>query len=134
MYSAKDLMTPRPIFVSEDDTLRHAINEMVTADVRHMPVVDRDGELVGMLSERDVHELVAAGPGSSGRLDAKLRDVLPNGIVTVNLDTDVVDVIELMLESRYGAVPVVGSDGKSLKGIVSYIDILRTAQDLFERP
>jgi acetoin utilization protein AcuB len=45
-------------------------------------------------------------------------------VLTVGLETDVDEVIDLLTENRVGAVPVVDSDGK-LAGMVSYVDVLR---------
>lgn len=47
------------------------------------------------------------------------------------LSDRVCDVIDLMIEHRIGAVPVVELDGSKLLGIVSYLDVLRGARELF---
>ena len=137
MLTAKDIMTPRPIYINENDTLRNAANEMFSADIRHLPVVNNREELVGMLSDRDLRELinplVSSPEERSARLDTRIKELLPEGVLSVNLETEVSDIIEMMLEHRFGAIPVVSDDGTSLCGIVSYIDVLRIAQDLFER-
>lgn len=137
MLTARDIMTPRPIYVNENDTLRNAANEMFSADIRHLPVINNREELVGMLSDRDLRELinplVSSPEERSARLDTRIKELLPEGVVSVSLETEVTDIIEMMLEHRYGAIPVVCEDGTSLCGIVSYIDVLRVAQEMFER-
>ena len=52
---AQDLMTPEPVRLRADSTLGEALGLLALADVRHLPVVD-DGDVIGMLSERDVLE------------------------------------------------------------------------------
>jgi acetoin utilization protein AcuB len=51
-------------------------------------------------------------------------------VVTVNPESDVAEVIDLMIEHKIGAVPVVEADSTRLVGIVSYVDALRAARDL----
>jgi acetoin utilization protein AcuB len=52
--------------------------------------------------------------------------------IFVEPDTDVKDVVELLIENKIGAVPVVRPDTREVLGIVSYIDVLRALQDLLE--
>ena len=51
---------------------------------------------------------------------------------SVDPDTDVKDVVELLIENKIGAVPVVRPDTREVVGIVSYIDALRALRDLLE--
>ena len=58
--------------------------------------------------------------------DRKVADFMSSGPLTVEAETDIDEVIELLLEHRVGAVPVVSSEG-TLVGIVSYVDVLKAA-------
>src|SRR5262249_42301586 len=54
MTIARELMTPYPITIRADATVHEAARTLATLDVRHLPVIDEEGALVGMLSDRDL--------------------------------------------------------------------------------
>lgn len=120
---AQDLMTPEPVRLRADSTLGEALGLLALADVRHLPVVD-DGDVIGMLSERDVLGVVAPATsgGTPSGLDRKVEELMSREVFAVAPDTPVRLIIEEMLSHRIGAVLVV--EGKSLRGIVSYVDVL----------
>jgi acetoin utilization protein AcuB len=133
---ARDVMTPSPITVTLEATLAEVWDLMREADIRHVPVV-KAGVLVGMVSDRDLASLDVARVLTADGADA-LRRVLATPVVTVmssdvifvEMEDDLDDVIELMLEHKVGAIPVVRPDTREVVGIVSYIDVLREIQDL----
>lgn len=57
MLIARDLMTESPATIGPAWTIRSAVRLLQTLDVRHLPVVNEQGELVGMLSDRDLRAL-----------------------------------------------------------------------------
>ena len=57
MMIARDLMTEAPATVGPTATVRKAVDILQTLDIRHLPVVNDDGELIGMLSDRDLRSL-----------------------------------------------------------------------------
>ena len=128
---ARDVMTEGPASVRTTSPLREAIAILQSLSVRHLPVVDRHGELVGILSDRDLRKyscLDAWPEGSSdamaSRLDMPVSSFMSKSVFTVSPETEVGDIAKLMIKQQIGAVPVVGSDG-TLVGIVSYVDMLR---------
>jgi acetoin utilization protein AcuB len=133
---ARDVMTPSPITVTLEATLAEVWDLMREADIRHVPVV-KAGVLVGMVSDRDLASLDVARVLTADGADA-LRRALATPVVTVmsadvifvEMEDDLDDVIELMLEHKVGAIPVVRPDTREVVGIVSYIDVLREIQDL----
>jgi CBS domain-containing protein len=107
-------------------------------DVRHIPVVDA-GELVGMVSDRDVAYLdldrLLMAEGAAGlqrQLATPVISVMTSDVIVVELETGLSDVIGLMLEHKVGALPVVSPGTREIMGIVSYVDVLGAVQDLFE--
>jgi CBS domain-containing protein len=56
--------------------------------------------------------------------------VMSSDVIFVELEDDLDDVIELMLEHKVGAIPVIRPDTREVMGIISYIDVLRGIQDL----
>jgi acetoin utilization protein AcuB len=133
---ARDVMTSSPITVTLEATLAEVSDLMREADIRHVPVV-KAGVLVGMVSDRDLASLNVARVLTADGADA-LRRALATPVVTVmsadvifvEMEDDLDDVIELMLEHKVGAIPVVRPDTREVVGIVSYIDVLREIQDL----
>jgi acetoin utilization protein AcuB len=131
----QDIMTPNPYSVSVTTSVRQVLHALAEADVRHLPVVD-EGALVGIVSDRDLRAL--------GTLDGELSrpsavrealaqpasSVMSANVITVNPESDVAEAIDLMIEHRIGALPVVEADSTKLVGIVSYVDALRAARDI----
>ena len=132
-----EIMTPNPEFLEVSSTIREAVEKLIEMDVRHLPVVE-DGQLVGIISDRDLRS--SALPFSTEVLDPektrrqmerKVSEIMRGDVISVDPDTDVAEVIDLMVESRAGAIPVVDAHSGRLKGIVSYIDVLRAARSFF---
>jgi CBS domain-containing protein len=115
MPIVRDIMTARPTSIRVTAPARAAIATMMELDVRHLPVVNEDHELVGMLSDRDFARVRGEEP---------IANVMSSDVIAVDAEDDMLDVVDLILEHRIGAVPVVQRNGH-LIGIVSYIDILR---------
>jgi acetoin utilization protein AcuB len=131
MKTAHDLMTEDPITISLMAKVREAVRLLQTLDVRHLPVVDENGTLVGMLSDRDLRGLSfpqVIGDEYAGAiqttLDAPIASIMSSDVVSVDVEADAAEIIDLMLDLKIGAVPVVDND-QTLVGIVSYIDVLR---------
>jgi len=129
--NAAQLMTDNPRTIRVDDTLADALELLQSMAVRHLPVVDEHGDLVGMLSDRDVAALARsftegedATRTIAQRAGTRVAAVMSADPVCVDPDADAAEVIERMLENRIGAVPVVDGDG-TVVGIISYIDVLR---------
>lgn len=133
---AEDVMTRQPVSVTERATIGEALGMLSEANVRHLPVV-RGGEVVGILSDRDFGNLglsIVNDEYSYDRLRAQLTQpvstLMTGGVVTVGRDSDLAEVIELMVEEKLSAVPVVETGTQELSGILSYVDVLRAVQPL----
>lgn len=140
--SVQSIMTRAVIHASPATTVRDAIRLLEDTEVRHLPVVE-DGELVGIVSDRDLREyrvplyletehLTDEDRQRANRaLDTPLNEVMSSEVISVEAHESIRSVIDVMIEYEVGAVPVVSADDE-LIGIVSYIDVLRHARDLFE--
>jgi acetoin utilization protein AcuB len=111
MLTAHDLMTEDPTTISMNATVHRAVTLLQRLDVRHLPVVDPDGALVGMLSDRNVGGL--AFPEVLGSvyfrrvqtaLNASVSSIMSRNVLSVGLEADVAEIIELMLDRNVGAV------------------------------
>lgn len=126
-----DAMTPDPQVVRAGDHLLDAAGRMQAMGIRHLPVIDGDGKVIGMLSDRDVRmavgspERVVGGKTAEVQLELlQVRDVMSSPALTVRPDERCAHVARFFADVHVGAVPVVDAEGK-LQGICSYIDILR---------
>ena len=133
----EEIMTPNPERADVKDPIREVLYKLIELDIRHLPIVD-NGELIAMISDRDLRALTA--PADDGldsinaraeQYDAPVSTLMQGDVLSVTSDTDVVDVIDLMIDHKVGALPVVDGITGTLVGIVSYIDIIREAREYF---
>lgn len=124
----KSVMTMHPAAVGPEDPLGEAARMMVEGGFRHIPVVDADERVVGMLSERDVRARLGVEverfPTAAGELlDEEVEMTMSRAPITVEPDTPLRDVVGILADEKIGALPVVDEEERLL-GIVSYLDLL----------
>lgn len=123
-FMAVDLFT-----VHAEDILDLAASLMHWKHVRHVPVEDDAGNLIGIVSHRDLLELFALGK-ITGPAQLVVGDVMKTDLITVVPETSTLKALELMREHRIGCLPVV-KDNK-LIGLVTAYDFLTVSAKLFE--
>jgi acetoin utilization protein AcuB len=133
--TARELMTPKPITVTPKASIAEVWELMHERDIRHVPVVD-NGVLVGMLSDRDLARRNLPRVLALEGLDALQRElttpvveVMSADVIAVEPDTELSEVVDLLLEYKIGALPVTEPGSGRVVGIVSYIDVLRVLRD-----
>jgi CBS domain-containing protein len=109
----KEIMTTSVISVREDSTVEDAARLLARHRISGLPVMNRDGALVGMVTE---HDLIA-------KTGHTVADIMSRGVISVSPDTDVEEVAHLLANQRIRRVPVI--DGDRLVGIVSRADLVR---------
>lgn len=124
----RDYMTDRVITANLRDGLRQTLQRMNERNVRHMPVLDDKGALAGMISERDLRRpAFVDGPNYAEpfRLDNqhKVSEAMTRAPITVGPDDDLDFALDVFIERRFGAIPVV--EGDCVVGILSTVDMLR---------
>jgi CBS domain-containing protein len=138
---AKDVMTHCVVTIAQEAPIRDAIARMISHQVSGMPVVDKEGQLVGIVSEADFlrrHELhtegpprrwleLLIGPGSPAEDYARshgltVEHVMSREVFTVGPDASLGDVVALMDEHAIKRVPVI-EDGR-IAGIVTRADLM----------
>jgi len=129
--NAEDMMPTNPVTVNSTGTVQDAVDLMVAADIRHLPVV-RHGILVGMISDRDLRSYMLPRPEkvlhadeARARMAASVSEVMQADVITVRPDTPLAALLDILLQEKIGAVPVLAPDTAELLGMVSYIDVLR---------
>jgi CBS domain-containing protein len=106
--------------VTPDTPMLDAVNTMAEKDIGSLVVMEF-GELVGMLSFREVMKTIHNNNGSVGA--ASVRKHMDDHPITVTPDTDINEVRRLMLERHARYVPVM--DAKTLLGIISFYDVAK---------
>jgi len=135
MILVKDMMTPHAQGLSEDDTLDKALDMMAQYGYHHIPVVKPRGELIGLVSHRDV--LAALGSSLQSDEDKIRPDEITMGqimirdVFTIDPMTNLRKAAIYIRTQRYGCLPVV-RDGK-LVGIITDSDFVNIAIDLLEQ-
>ena len=130
MTIARDIMTPAPTCVGENETLVDAARLMASLDVGALPICGEDKRLKGMLTDRDiVVKCLAEGGDPATTRAGELGEGKP---VTVGADDDIAEALEAMKEHQIRRLPVI--DGHDLVGIISQADIALSlsAQDAGE--
>lgn len=128
---AKDVMTAGPECVEYDQSVREAAEKMYELDVRHLPVL-KQGEVVGMISDRDLHgQWFQSGLYLSSEEDSEkaVSEIMSGALVSVVPDAELKEVVELMLQNKISAVLVIDEEQSELNGIISYVDILEAVGD-----
>ncbi len=122
---ALQIMSFPVITLYEDDTLEEAWGLFKKSRFHHIPVISRQGKLVGILSERTIfHELYLFGG------DKKIVDVMKKDVFTSKSNTPIKKIAQLFVIERIGSMPIVDNAG-NLIGIITRSDILRTFSHLY---
>jgi CBS domain-containing protein len=130
-----EIMTPDPITIDGSTTLGEAAATMADNDIRHLPVLERK-RVVGIVSDRDLaawllEDLNAMLDGDdSAPLSRAVADVMSGDVLTIEPKAEISELIEVMVDARVGAIPVVDQHDERLVGIVSYVDVLRVAAEV----
>ena len=118
-----EVMTSEPRTCTPDMTVADAAHQMWAGDCGVLPVVD-DGELVGVVTDRDMYMALATRNEHAAWL--KVGAVMTRNVVTGKADDDLTTALQRMGEARVHRLPIVEADG-SLVGILSMNDVVRVA-------
>jgi CBS domain-containing protein len=127
----REVMTSPAVTVGPETTLKQAIRMLDEHNITAMPVVDRAGHLVGVLSEADVlrdavpadrrtHERLVEITGTTVQL--AVTDVMTHLPVSVSPDDDVAQAVELLVDTQVKSLPVVGFG--QVVGMISRRDVI----------
>lgn len=125
-----DLMATPLVTVGHDTTVADAWSVMRARQVRHLPVLDVDRRLIGMLTEHDLRLVILERclqeePDRLARTLARLRvnEIMTWAVITVGPDTDVRDAARIMHDRKLGALPV-AEEGRVI-GMLTATDVIR---------
>lgn len=139
---AKDVMTTNVVTVEPDTSVRDIAKKLIASNVSAVPVVERDGRLIGIVSEGDLMRRVETGTerhpswwlsilrsSDEGTRDfikthaRQAAEVMSQPVITVREDTPIQQIAELLEKHRIKRVPVVRGEG--IVGIVSRANLVR---------
>jgi CBS domain-containing protein len=125
MTVARDLMTPDPTCVKEDQTLAEAARMMRDLDVGALPICGNDDRLKGMLTDRDiVVKVLGAGKDPA---TCSAGELAQGEAVTIGADDTTDEIIRTMTSHKVRRLPVI--DGHDLVGMVALADAARALPD-----
>jgi len=121
-----DLFTVRP-----DDLVDLAASVMEWRHIRHVPVEDDEGRLVGLISHRDLLRLLAQGMLSRSAKEITVKEIMIRDPLTVAPETPTLEALTIMRQRKIGCLPVVEND--RLIGIVTAYDFLSLSAEIIEK-
>ncbi|MDT8282224.1 MAG: CBS domain-containing protein [Gammaproteobacteria bacterium] len=138
MITVEEFMTADPYTLLDSNSLNDARRVMTERHIRHIPIIDNDKHLIGLITQRDV--LAATDPGSRqqtrsspqlGDTDIKLSDIMITDVSVIH-KTDSLRQAALYIQShKYGCLPVISEEG--LIGIITDSDFIDIAINLLEQ-
>jgi CBS domain-containing protein len=122
------MMTRDPIVITADARLERAAAEMSRASVRHLPVVDPDGRLIGILSDRDLRQTLGTDThewyrAAMDSLAETVENVMSADPIALPVGTGLEAALEIFADEGVGAIPIVDEDER-VAGMLSYVDVL----------
>jgi CBS domain-containing protein len=126
----RDLMTSEVFTLRPQNNLATLYDLLDSRRVRHVPIVDRENELVGLVTDRDLSRS-ALGPLDDLPLSAerdelrrrRIRDIMTAEPDTIEADATLKEAAQMLLENKVGCLPVV--EGLHLVGILTEADFVR---------
>lgn len=127
----RELMTRQPVTVASDASVPDALRLMREKQVRRLPVLDRHGALVGIVSDKD---LLHASPSPATSLAVweitellsklKVEKVMSRRVITVHEETPLEEAARIMADNKIGGLPVMRDD--KLVGIITETDLFKS--------
>lgn len=126
----RDLMSTDIFVLYVDDNLLLAEEMMQFKRIRHVPVVDREGTLQGLITHRDILRSsistiaeLSNGERREAQASIRLRDIMRTQVLTIGPDADIRSAARVMLDKKIGCLLVVAH--RQLLGILTEADFLK---------
>ncbi len=119
MHEIKNIMTTDVVAVKKDTPIIHAIEILVRNNITGLPVIDDDGSLVGMVTEKDVMGLLVELEDDF----AEVENYMSTDITSFDINDDLIAVCECLVNNNFRRVPI--TENGILTGIISRRDIIK---------
>jgi len=118
----RDVMSPKVVSIHDGASVKEASETMERHDVGRLPVVDADGVVIGIVTDRDI---VVSGVAKGGDyLGGPIKGIMTSSVVTIDHERTVEDALEAMGSAKIRSL--LAMHGDRLVGIVTLGDILQT--------
>jgi CBS domain-containing protein len=127
-----ELMSIEPITIGADRPVTEAEQLMTNRGVSGLPVVDRLGRLMGVISQTDLVRAHASGRAIESWPGLAARHLMTSPALTIRLDETLLSAARLMEQHHVHRLVVVAPDGRHPVGVLSTTDLVRALADLLE--
>jgi CBS domain-containing protein len=122
-------MKTRVLALGQNEPLDAALRSMIEAGVRHLPIIDRGGKLIGVVSQQDLSRAIDVMRTAEGvRQPLKLRDVMRTQVLRATPELPAHQAAAMMIEHKIGMLPVV-DESEHVIGVVTDTDFLEVARE-----
>ena len=128
----KEIMTKDPVTLNIDESFCRVAQIFQEKDIRHLPIVNSQGLILGIISQRDLNRIASPKKGPNGEYlydPAELtKYILKQHVIqkvfSLSPEDTLEKAVEIMAEKKLGCMPITDPDGKVI-GIVTVTDLLR---------
>ena len=134
----KEIMTTDPVYIGVEEPFSRVWDKLSTNKIRHLPVVDPQRTVVGMVTQRELYRVISPRKTLEGdfvyskeELDSFiLRHVMKKDVIMLKPDDTLGEAISVMVNTKFGGIPIVDEE-KRLVGIITQIDVLKAIAQYF---
>jgi acetoin utilization protein AcuB len=122
-----DIMRKQVITLTKETTIGEAVNQFRIGDFRHIPIVNDENELIGIISDRDIRDAlpsVLSQTSQSDILNQTIEKIMTTNVITCTPFDFVEEMATYFYHYKIGCIPVTSSE--KLVGLVTEIDVLHT--------
>lgn len=119
VYFLHEIMSKPAYSLPSSETISHCLDFMLEKGIRHLPITDDLGTLVGFVSDRDILE-----KSKSYERDWPISDIMTKRVLVGSPGSEIRGVTKVLLEERIGCIPVVDDDNHPI-GMITRSDLLR---------
>jgi CBS domain-containing protein len=141
LRTVEDIMTNDVFCLEEQDSLARALEVMQRGKIRHVPIVDTQKKLVGILSDKDVlrylpflrpgadtfHDRLFDVAPNNAAIKQSLRDIIKRDVISVEQNCDFYTAVRMLYEKNISCLPVTDAEEKPV-GIITVTDVMRGLQ------
>lgn len=124
MY-VRDRMSTPVVTIGPDMVFQQALKLLQERAVRRLPVINPDGQLIGVVTDRDLIQAALHYVGA----EVEIEDVMTTTVITIAPDTPLTEAALLMIGNKIGGLPVVDEQHRVI-GIITESDIFKTFVEL----